>query len=70
MIYELLVRDFSEEQSFKEVLDRLDYLEQLGITAVQFMPPQEYEGNNSWGCNQVAMERWISTTAVKRCLRP
>ncbi|MGB0457247.1 MAG: alpha-amylase family glycosyl hydrolase [Chitinophagales bacterium] len=51
VIYELLVRDFSEEQSFKEVLDRLDYLEQLGITAVQFMPPQEYEGNNSWGYN-------------------
>jgi len=51
VIYELLVRDFSEEDSFQEVINRLDYLETLGINAIQFMPLNEFENNDSWGYN-------------------
>lgn len=51
VIYELLVRDFSEEDSFQQVIDRLDYLEDLGINAIEFMPLSEFEGNDSWGYN-------------------
>lgn len=48
-IYELLVRDFVESRSLNEVKTKLDYLEDLGINAVQLMPVIEFDGNESWG---------------------
>ena len=51
VIYELLIRDFDERHSYKAVLDRLDYLESLGVNAIEFMPTNEFEGNLSWGYN-------------------
>lgn len=51
VIYELLVRDFSATHSFKAVIDSLDYLQRLGINAIELMPVNEFEGNNSWGYN-------------------
>ena len=51
VIYELLLRDFTKEQSLQTAIDHLDYLEKLGITAVELMPIQEFDGNNSWGYN-------------------
>lgn len=51
VIYELLIRDFDTRHSYKAVLDRLDYLESLGINAIEFMPTNEFEGNSSWGYN-------------------
>ncbi|HNP17810.1 MAG TPA: alpha-amylase family glycosyl hydrolase [Fulvivirga sp.] len=51
VIYELLVRDFDERHSYRAVMDRLDYLQSLGINAIEFMPTNEFEGNQSWGYN-------------------
>ncbi len=51
VIYEILARDFSEEDSFQQIIDRIDYLETLGINALQFMPINEFEGTDSWGYN-------------------
>lgn len=51
VIYELLIRDFDIRHSYKGVLDRLDYLESLGVNAIEFMPTNEFEGNLSWGYN-------------------
>jgi 1,4-alpha-glucan branching enzyme len=48
-IYELLVRDFVESRSLNEVKTKLDYLEDLGVNAVQLMPVIEFDGNESWG---------------------
>lgn len=50
-IYELLVRDFSTEKTFKAVQSKLDYLKRLGINTIEFMPFSEFEGNSSWGYN-------------------
>ena len=50
-IYETLVRDFSSEHRFKSIIDSLDYLQRLGINALQLMPINEFQGNNSWGYN-------------------
>ena len=50
-IYELLVRDFSEEGSIDAVTAKLDYLETLGVNAIELMPIQEFDGNDSWGYN-------------------
>lgn len=51
VIYELLVRDFSEERNFQLVLDSLDYLRRLGVNAIELLPVNEFEGNISWGYN-------------------
>lgn len=50
-IYELLIRDFTTERSFKAVQAKLDYLKRLGINAIELMPFSEFEGNSSWGYN-------------------
>lgn len=51
IIYELLLRDFLETQSYQDLIDTLDYLEYIGINAIELMPINEFEGNNSWGYN-------------------
>ncbi len=51
VIYELLVRDFVSEHSYAATLSKLSYLKQLGINAIELMPVNEFEGNNSWGYN-------------------
>jgi len=51
VIYELLIRDFVEAHDYKTLIDTLNYLDNLGITAVELMPPSEFEGNVSWGYN-------------------
>jgi 1,4-alpha-glucan branching enzyme len=51
VIYELHVRDFTTSDSFNEVLTKLDYLEELGVNAIELMPVNEFEGADSWGYN-------------------
>ncbi|MBN1925767.1 MAG: T9SS type A sorting domain-containing protein [Prolixibacteraceae bacterium] len=51
VIYELLIRDFTSEHTYQSVIDKLDYLEQLGINVLELMPVNEFEGNISWGYN-------------------
>ncbi len=51
VIYEMLLRDFTPEKSLDAAILKLDYLKNLGITAVELMPVTEFDGNNSWGYN-------------------
>jgi pullulanase/glycogen debranching enzyme len=51
VIYELLIRDFDVLHSYDAVKARLDYLQGLGINAIEFMPVMEFDGNESWGYN-------------------
>ncbi len=51
VIYELLVRDFIAEHDYKSLVDTLDYFKRLGINAIELMPINEFEGNESWGYN-------------------
>ncbi|GAB3655301.1 hypothetical protein GCM10028791_26450 [Echinicola sediminis] len=51
VIYELLVRDFDERRTYEAVTERLDYLQSLGVNALELMPVTEFEGNLSWGYN-------------------
>ncbi len=51
IIYELLIRDFVSAHNYKTLIDTLDYLENLGINAIELMPINEFEGNESWGYN-------------------
>ncbi|MDF0706489.1 alpha-amylase family glycosyl hydrolase [Flagellimonas okinawensis] len=51
VVYELLIRDFDELHSFDAVRARLDYLQELGVNAIELMPLSEFDGNESWGYN-------------------
>ncbi len=51
VIYELLVRDFVATQRFSTIKDSISYLKKLGVNAIEVMPFNEFEGNNSWGYN-------------------
>lgn len=64
VIYELLVRDFDALHSFDAVRARLDYLEDLGINAIELMPVSEFDGNSSWGYNpsfHMALDKYYGT---------
>lgn len=54
VIYELLVRDFTgtskkADGTLRKAIEKIDYLAELGISAVELMPIMEFDGNNSWG---------------------
>ncbi len=51
VIYELHIRDFVSTRAIKTVMDTLDYLQKLGVNAIELMPINEFEGNDSWGYN-------------------
>tara|TARA_B110000444_G_scaffold28253_1_gene23276 strand:+ start:3699 stop:6437 length:2739 start_codon:yes stop_codon:yes gene_type:complete len=53
IIYELHVDDFSAigngAGTFQHVLEKLNYLKNLGINAIELMPISEFPGIHSWG---------------------
>lgn len=51
VVYELLIRDFVEKHDYATLTDTLDYLDRLGVNAIELMPVMEFEGNLSWGYN-------------------
>lgn len=51
VIYEMLLRDFLAAHDWKTLKDTLSYFKTLGINAIQLMPFNEFEGNESWGYN-------------------
>ena len=51
VIYEMLFGDFTETHDIAGAMKKLDYLQTLGINAVELMPVQEFDGNESWGYN-------------------
>ena len=53
IIYELHVGSFSPEGSFDGVRKRLDYLAELGVTAIELMPVGDFPGRRSWGYDGV-----------------
>ena len=58
VIYEMHVGDFAREANnhesggrFTDVVDKLDYLVELGVNAIELMPIMEYPLDHSWGYN-------------------
>jgi 1,4-alpha-glucan branching enzyme len=56
VIYEILLRDFTTTGfdatgNLEQAIGKLDYLKSLGVNAIELMPVQEFDGNNSWGYN-------------------
>jgi 1,4-alpha-glucan branching enzyme/maltooligosyltrehalose trehalohydrolase len=53
VVYELHVGTFSPEGSFAGVAARLDYLAELGVTAIELMPVADFPGARNWGYDGV-----------------
>jgi maltooligosyltrehalose trehalohydrolase len=53
VIYELHVGAFSHQGSFHAVAEKLDYLRELGITAIELMPLADFPGRCDWGYDGV-----------------
>lgn len=49
VLYELHVGTFSPEGTFKGVINKLDYLIDLGVTAIEIMPVAQFPGDRNWG---------------------
>ena len=67
----MLVRDFVGTKSFKTVMDTLDYLQNLGINAIELMPINEFEGNLSWGYNpsfHMALDKQYGNAAMFKAM--
>lgn len=54
LIYEMHLRDFTQSGDLNGALEKMDYLSALGINAIELMPIQEFEGNDSWGYNPLS----------------
>ena len=54
VIYELHFRDFTTTGDINGAMQKLDYLENLGVNAIELMPIQEFSGSDSWGYNPIA----------------
>jgi maltooligosyltrehalose trehalohydrolase len=55
VIYELHVGTFTEEGTFRSAIEKLDYLAELGITAIEIMPVADFPGNRNWGYDGVLL---------------
>jgi malto-oligosyltrehalose trehalohydrolase len=55
VIYELHTGTFSPEGTFAGVERRLDYLRDLGVTAVELMPIADFPGKRNWGYDGVLL---------------
>ena len=53
IIYELHIGTFTKDGTFKSAIDRLDYLLELGITAIEIMPVAQCPGKRNWGYDGV-----------------
>ncbi|MFZ0201080.1 MAG: malto-oligosyltrehalose trehalohydrolase [Candidatus Sulfotelmatobacter sp.] len=53
VIYELHVGAFTQAGTFSSVGERLDYLANLGVTALELMPIADFPGRRNWGYDGV-----------------
>jgi maltooligosyltrehalose trehalohydrolase len=53
VIHEIHVGTFTPEGTFDAAVGRLDYLRDLGVTAVEIMPVSDFPGEQNWGYDGV-----------------
>jgi maltooligosyltrehalose trehalohydrolase len=55
IVYELHTGTFTDAGTFVGIESRLDYLVELGVTAVELMPVAQFSGNRGWGYDGVLL---------------
>jgi len=53
VIYELHIGTFTSEGTFASAIEKLSYLRDAGITAVEIMPVAQFPGSRNWGYDGV-----------------
>ena len=53
IFYELHIGTFTPEGTFAAAIERLDYLCELGVTALELMPVAQFPGERNWGYDGV-----------------
>ncbi|MBG6121941.1 maltooligosyltrehalose trehalohydrolase [Corynebacterium aquatimens] len=53
VIYELHVGTFTPSGTFEGIIEKLDYLVELGVTTIELMPVQPFGGTRNWGYDGV-----------------
>jgi maltooligosyltrehalose trehalohydrolase len=70
IVYELHVGTFTPAGTLDSAIDKLDYLDQLGITHIELMPIAAFAGIRGWGYDGVALfaahEPYGGPDALKR----
>ena len=64
IIYELWIYDYTAARTLQGVRNRLDYIQQLGVNAIELMPVCEFDGNYNWGyspCLYFALDKAYAT---------
>ncbi len=55
VLYELHVGAFTRSGTFAGVIERLPYLRDLGVTAIEIMPIADFPGQRNWGYDGAAL---------------
>jgi maltooligosyltrehalose trehalohydrolase len=55
IVYELHVGTFTAQGTFDAAIEKLDYLVELGVTHVELMPVNAFEGRHGWGYDGVSL---------------
>jgi malto-oligosyltrehalose trehalohydrolase len=55
VLYELHVGAFTPEGTFRAAIEKLDYLVDLGVTAIELMPVADFPGRWNWGYDGVLL---------------
>jgi malto-oligosyltrehalose trehalohydrolase/4-alpha-glucanotransferase len=53
VVYELHVGAFTPQGTFRGIIDKLDHLVSLGVTALEIMPVADFPGGRNWGYDGV-----------------
>jgi 1,4-alpha-glucan branching enzyme len=53
VVYEMHIRDFDKDGSYKNAIDRISYFKNLGVNCIELMPITEFSNNDSWGYNPI-----------------
>ncbi len=53
VLYEVHVGTFTHEGNFEAIIPQLDYLRDLGVTAIELMPVAQFPGARNWGYDGV-----------------
>jgi len=53
ILYELHTGTFTAQGKFRAIIDRIPYLKDLGVTAIELMPIAEFPGSRNWGYDGV-----------------
>ncbi len=55
IFYEVHVGTFSPEGTFQAIIDKIPYLQRLGITCLEIMPVAQFPGGKNWGYDGVGL---------------